>query len=39
MKDCFPEKFWWGTATSATQSEGRAEGDGKGVSRPARSKR
>lgn len=30
MKYRFPEKFWWGTATSATQSEGRVEGDGKG---------
>ncbi len=26
----FPDNFWWGTATSATQSEGRQPGDGKG---------
>lgn len=26
----FPDNFWWGTATSATQSEGRKPGDGKG---------
>lgn len=26
----FPDNFWWGTATSATQSEGHSEGDGKG---------
>lgn len=30
MKYRFPDKFWWGTATSATQSEGRIPGDGKG---------
>jgi 6-phospho-beta-glucosidase len=30
MKYCFPENFWWGTATSATQSEGHQAGDGKG---------
>lgn len=26
----FPDNFWWGTATSATQSEGHKFGDGKG---------
>ncbi|WP_435928121.1 glycoside hydrolase family 1 protein [Dryocola sp. BD613] len=26
----FPDNFWWGTATSATQSEGRQPGDDKG---------
>ncbi|SUW65717.1 6-phospho-beta-glucosidase gmuD [Buttiauxella agrestis] len=26
----FPDNFWWGTATSATQSEGHKSGDGKG---------
>lgn len=26
----FPDNFWWGTATSATQSEGCSPGDGKG---------
>ncbi|MRT14165.1 family 1 glycosylhydrolase [Enterobacteriaceae bacterium RIT711] len=30
MKYRFPENFWWGTATSATQSEGHQAGDGKG---------
>lgn len=30
MKYHFPDNFWWGTATSATQSEGRIAGDGKG---------
>lgn len=30
MKYRFPESFWWGTATSATQSEGHQAGDGKG---------
>jgi len=25
----FPEKFWWGSATSGPQSEGTVEGDGK----------
>lgn len=30
MKYHFPESFWWGTATSATQSEGRIPGDNKG---------
>ncbi|WP_330982625.1 MULTISPECIES: glycoside hydrolase family 1 protein [Enterobacterales] len=30
MKYHFPEHFWWGTATSSTQSEGRVAGDGKG---------
>ena len=26
----FPKDFWWGASTSATQSEGRGTGDGKG---------
>ena len=30
MEYRFPDNFWWGTATSATQSEGRISGDGKG---------
>ena len=30
MEYRFPDNFWWGTATSATQSEGRITGDGKG---------
>lgn len=30
MEYRFPDNFWWGTATSATQSEGRIPGDGKG---------
>ena len=30
MKYHFPDNFWWGTATSATQSEGHISGDGKG---------
>lgn len=30
MKYRFPDNFWWGTATSATQSEGHQAGDGKG---------
>lgn len=30
MEYSFPDNFWWGTATSATQSEGRISGDGKG---------
>lgn len=30
MKYHFPDNFWWGTATSATQSEGRVAHDGKG---------
>ena len=30
MKYHFPDNFWWGTATSATQSEGNISGDGKG---------
>jgi 6-phospho-beta-glucosidase len=30
MKYRFPDNFWWGTATSATQSEGHEPGDGKG---------
>ncbi len=29
-KYLFPEKFWWGAATSATQTEGIEPGDGKG---------
>lgn len=29
MKYTFPEKFWWGSATSGPQSEGTVEGDGK----------
>jgi len=29
MKYQFPERFWWGSATSATQSEGAALRDGK----------
>lgn len=28
----FPEKFWWGSAASGPQTEGRVEGDGKGDS-------
>lgn len=30
MEYVFPENFWWGAATSATQSEGRTKDDGKG---------
>lgn len=30
MEYRFPDNFWWGTATSATQSEGRISDDGKG---------
>lgn len=30
MSYTFPKDFFWGTATSATQSEGRVVGDGKG---------
>lgn len=30
MKHSFPKTFFWGAATSATQSEGRTEGDQKG---------
>lgn len=26
----FPKNFWWGTAASGPQTEGRIEGDGKG---------
>ena len=29
-KYLFPEKFWWGASTSATQTEGVEPGDGKG---------
>lgn len=29
MKYQFPENFWWGSATSATQSEGASLRDGK----------
>ena len=29
-KYLFPEKFWWGASTSATQTEGAEPGDGKG---------
>ncbi|MGM0921945.1 MAG: glycoside hydrolase family 1 protein [Bacillota bacterium] len=30
MNYLFPNDFWWGSASSATQMEGHAEGDGKG---------
>ncbi|WP_270341640.1 family 1 glycosylhydrolase, partial [Enterococcus lactis] len=26
----FPENFWWGSAASGPQTEGRISGDGKG---------
>jgi len=29
LKYIFPEKFWWGSATSGPQSEGTVKGDGK----------
>ena len=29
MNYIFPEKFWWGSATSGPQSEGTVEDDGK----------
>ena len=28
----FPKDFWWGSAASGPQTEGRHEGDGKGDS-------
>lgn len=27
---CFPKSFWWGSAASATQTEGAADEGGKG---------
>lgn len=30
MKVQFPENFWWGSAASGPQTEGRVAGDGKG---------
>ncbi|VTP61888.1 6-phospho-beta-glucosidase gmuD [Leclercia adecarboxylata] len=32
MKYAFPENFWWGSACSATQTEGESQGSGKGLS-------
>ncbi len=29
MEYKFPDGFWWGSASSATQSEGSVDGDGK----------
>ena len=27
----FPDGFWWGSASSAPQTEGTVEGDGRGL--------
>ncbi len=29
----FPDGFWWGSASSAPQTEGTVEGDGRGFRR------
>jgi 6-phospho-beta-glucosidase len=31
MKYSFPENFWWGSASSALQTEGESQGGGKGL--------